>query len=119
MIKFNNIANLIKRNLLETFKLLWAFKWYVCFYLFYYIINIISLFNLPEEEDKIFHAEATSHIWSYTNQKVYVGSLRMEIIILSLLFLVGTSNMRNHPKLAKFTFLSPLLYIIICLIKLV
>ena len=103
----------MKRNLIETFKLLWRFKWYVGFYLFYYIINIISLFNIPEVDDKIFHTEATSHIWSYTNQKVYVGSLRLEIIIISLLFLLGTSNIRNHPLLAKIIFISPWVYVIL------
>jgi len=112
MIKFNNVAIIIKRNLSEIFRLLWRFKWYVCFYLIYYIINIISLFDIPEADDKIFHSEAASHIWSYTNQKVYIGSLRLEIIILSLLFLLGTSNMRNHPLLAKMIFILPWIYAI-------
>ena len=31
MIKFNNVATIIKRNLSETFKLLWQFKWYILF----------------------------------------------------------------------------------------
>ena len=26
------------------------------------------------------------------------------------IFLIGTSNMRNHPKLAKFIFISPLMF---------
>ena len=83
-----------------------------------YIISIISLFDIPTADDKIFHAEATSQIWSYTNQEVYIGSLRLEIIILSLLFLLGTSNMRNHPKIAKFIFILPWIYATIRLIKL-
>lgn len=105
----------IKQSVSQTFKLLWQFKWYVGLYLLYYIINIISLFDIPVADDKIFQAEATSQIWSYTNQEVYIGSLRLEIIILSLLFLLGTSNMRNHPLLAKIIFLSPWVYMIICL----
>ena len=100
----------IRQTMSQTFKLLWSFKWYVGLYLLYYVINIISSFNIPAADDKIFHAEATSQIWSYTNQEVYIGSLRLEIIILSLLFLLGTSNIRNHPKIAKFIFLLPWIY---------
>lgn len=100
----------IKQSIAETFKLIWQFKWYVGLYLIYFIINICSLFNIPAADDKIFHTEATSQLWSYTNQEVYIGSLRLEIIILSLLFLLGTSNMRNHPILAKLIFLSSLFF---------
>ena len=100
----------IRQAMSQTFKLLWSFKWYVGLYLLYYIINIISLFDIPVADDKIFQTEATSRIWSYTNQEVYIGSLRLEIIILSLLFLLGTSNIRNHPKIAKFIFLLPWIY---------
>lgn len=108
----------VKQAILDTFKLLWSFKWYVGLYLLYYIISIISLFDIPAADDKIFHAEATSQIWPYTNQEVYIGSLRLEIIILSLLFLLGTSNMRNHPKIAKFIFILPWIYATVRLIKL-
>ena len=100
----------IKQSIAGTFKLIWQFKWYVGLYLIYFIINISSLFNIPAADDKIFHTEATSQLWSYTNQEVYIGSLRLEIIILSLLFLLGTSNMRNHPKTAKFIFILPWIY---------
>lgn len=102
----------------ETFKLLWQFRWYIGLYLIYFIINISSLFNIPAADDKIFQTEATSQLWSYTNQEVYVGSLRLEIIILSLLFLLGTSNIRNHPKIAKFIFILPWIYAIIRLTNL-
>ena len=100
----------IRQTMSQTFKLLWSFKWYVGLYLLYYIINIISLFDIPVADHKIVQAEATSRILSYTNQEVYIGSLRLEIIILSLLFLLGTSNIRNHPKIAKFIFLLPWIY---------
>ena len=108
----------VRQAISDTFKPLWSFKWYVGLYLLYYIINIISLFDIPVADDKIFQAEATSRIWSYTNQEVYIGSLRLEIIILSLLFLLGTSNMRNHPLLAKFIFLLPWIYATVRFIKL-
>ncbi|MBQ8677054.1 MAG: hypothetical protein IJ529_01130 [Alphaproteobacteria bacterium] len=105
----------IRQAISDTFRLLWSFKWYVGLYLLYCTINIISLFDIPAADDKIFHAEATSQAWAYANQEVYIGSLRLEIIILILLFLLGTSNMRNHPLLAKAIFLSPWVYMIICL----
>lgn len=108
----------IKQSITETFKLIWQFKWYVGLYLLYYIINIIPLFDIPAADDKIFLAEATSQLWTYTNQEVYVGSLRLEIIILTLLFLLGTSNMRNHPKIAKFLFILPWIYAAMRLTKL-
>ena len=116
--KVKQSGQILKQNLTETFKLLWSFKWYVGLYLSYYIISIISLFDIPAADDKIFHAEATSQIWSYTNQNVYIGSLKLEIIILSLLFLLGTSNMRNHPKIARFIFILPWIYATVRLIKL-
>ena len=105
----------VKQAISDTFKLLWSFKWYIGSYLLYYIIYIIALFDIPAADDIIFHTEATSQIWSYTNKEVYIGSLRLEIIILSLLFLLGISNIRNHPWLAKIVFLSPWVYMMICL----
>lgn len=51
-----------------------------------------------------------SQLWYCTNQEVYVGSLRLEIIILSLLFLLETSNIRNHPEIAKFIFILSWIY---------
>lgn len=108
----------IKQSISETFKLLYKFKWYIASYLIYFIINICSLFNIPAEDDKVFHTETASQLWSYTNQKVYIGSLKLEILILILLFFIGTSNMRNHPLLAKTIFLSPWMYMIICLVML-
>ncbi len=52
----------VRQVISDTFKLLWSFKWYVGLYLLYYIINIISLFDIPVADDKIFQAEATSRI---------------------------------------------------------
>ena len=97
----------VAKNITETFKLLWSFKWYVGLYLIYYFLCISLFFEIPEADDPIFRAEATSQLWYYTNQEVYVGSLKMKVSILSFLFLLGTSNMRNHPKIAKFIFILP------------
>ena len=68
--------------------------------------------NPPAANDKIFHAEATSQNWLYTNQKVYIESL----MAITLLFFIGTSNMRNHPMLAKIIFLLPLFGLVIGLL---
>ena len=35
------------------------------------------------------------------------------------IFLIGTSNMRNHPKLAKFIFIYPLVFGMIYFISLI
>lgn len=108
----------VEKSITVTFKLIWQFKWYAGLYLIYFIINIGSLLNIPTADDKIFNTEATSQLWYYTNQEVYVGSLRLEIIILTLLFLLGTSNIRNHPKIAKFVFILPWIYAAMHLTKL-
>ena len=108
----------VEKSITVTFKLIWQFKWYAGLYLIYFIINIASLLNIPTADDKIFNTEATSQLWYYTNQEVYVGSLRLEIIILTLLFLLGTSNIRNHPKIAKFVFILPWIYAAMHLTKL-
>lgn len=66
-----------------------------------------ELINPPAENDLIFGAEATSDYWNYESQRVYIESLKLDIIIIILIFLLGTSNMKNHPKIAKLIFLSP------------
>ena len=108
----------VEKRIKVTFKLIWQFKWYAGLYLIYFIINIGSLLNIPTADDKIFNTEATSQLWYYTNQEVYVGSLRLEIIILTLLFLFGTSNILNHPKISKFVFILPWIYAAMHLTKL-
>ena len=109
----------IRQSITETFKLLGQFKWYIVGYLIYYSMFIVEYLKPPAADDNIFHAEATSQIWSYTNQEVYIGSLRLEIIILSLLFLLGTSNMRNHPRLAKIIFASPWIVMLLGIIVII
>ena len=96
----------------QTFKLLWQFKWYIVGYLIYYSIFIVEYFNPPEKDALIWGSEATEGAWNYVNQEVYIGSMRNNLTIFLLLFLIGTSNMRNHPMLAKIIFLSPLLGVI-------
>ena len=58
-------------------------------------------------DDIIFKAEAFHDAWNYTNQKVYIESMKLGLIISCLIFLLGISNMKNHPRIAKLIFLSP------------
>ena len=92
---------------LSVKKLLWPFKWYIGFYLIYISLFVRELITPPAENDPIFNAEATSNDWSYESQRVYIGSLKLDIIIIILIFLLGLSNVKNHPKIAKLIFLSP------------
>ena len=110
----------IKQSVSETFKLLWQFKWYIVGYLIYYSIFIVEYFNPPAADDQILNYEYTHGAWNYINQEVYIHSMKLYSIIDTLLFFIGTSNMRNHPLLAKIIFLSPWIvmllgtFVIIC-----
>ena len=91
-----------------TFKLLQQFKWYILIYLIFYYALIVEYLNPPEENSPIWGSEAMQGSWNYINQKVYIGSMKDTSISFVLLFLIGTSNIRNHPLLAKLIFLYPL-----------
>ena len=113
MIKY---INMMKLNIIETFKLLFRFKWYGLIYLIFYFILLFGYLNPPQVDDPIFNFAFNNGLWYYANQKVYIGSMKDDLIIFLLLFLIGTSNMRNHPKLAKFIFISPLMFGVINLV---
>ena len=110
----------IKQSAKETFELLWQFKWYIVGYLIYYSIFIVEYFNPPAADDPILNYEYTHGAWNYINQEVYIHSMKLYSIIDTLIFFIGTSNMRNHPLLAKIIFLSPWIvmllgtFVIIC-----
>lgn len=103
------MLNKMKQSIRKTFKLLWRFKWYVAFDIMIFILLLIDYFNPPAVDDMIWGSEATLGAWNYQNQQLYLQSCKYDLIILSLFFLLGTSNMRNHPLLAKIIFLLPLL----------
>lgn len=103
------IKSEIKETIISTYNLLKEFKWYVGFNLFFVILVAANYIDLPAKDDPIFSAEAVSESWQYTNQEVYIGFLQILLIIYILWFLLATSNMRNHPRLAKLLFLMPLL----------
>ncbi|MBQ8671562.1 MAG: hypothetical protein IJ525_03465 [Alphaproteobacteria bacterium] len=110
----------IKQSVSQTFKLLWQFKWYIVGYLIYYSIFIVEYFNPPAADDPILNYEYTHGAWNYINQEVYIHSMKLYSIIDTLIFFIGTSNMRNHPMLAKIIFASPWIvmllgtFVIIC-----
>ena len=114
--KIKKARQVLKQNLAETFKLLWLFNWYICGYLLFYLCYVIEYFSPPEKDSPIWSADAIKGDWVYTNQEVYIGSLKTVLVELFFLFLIGTSNMRNHPLLAKIIFLSPIIIFIAALI---
>ena len=101
------IKDKIKQTILETFKLLWQFKWYISVYLLWWSISFVEIFNPPAKNDHILNYEYTRGAWNYINQEVYVHSMKLWCVIDGLIFLIATSNMRNHPLLAKCIFLYP------------
>ena len=102
--------NNIKEYFKETFKLLWKFKWYVILYFLYISIYIAALIYSPEQNHPIYKAEATINDWRYTNQKVYIGSLKLELLNICLVFLLAVAYMKKHPFLAKLLLLLPIFY---------
>ena len=117
--KMRYIAISLKHNMMETFKLLWQFKWYIIVYLLFYYIIIMEYLDPPAKDSPIWGSEAMAGDWRYINQEVYIGSMKNVLMELLLLFLIGTSNMRNHPLLAKFIFLFPLLVLILGTVALI
>ena len=106
----------IKCCILETSRLLWQFKWYIAIYPLIFSFLIHEYFYPPAQDNPIFGSEAMSSAWNYVNQEVYIGSLKNDLIFWLCYFLLGTSNMRNHPLLAKLIFLLPLAWGIFILI---
>lgn len=115
--KIKKIALIIQQYIVETFKLLWKFKYGITVYLFFYSLQIIEYFTFTKKDTHIFNTEEASQYWNYTNENVYLGSLKLELIIWGLIFLIGTSNTRNHPKIAKFIFYFPIIYLLLATIN--
>lgn len=105
--KIKSAAKTIQQSSKETLKLLWQFKWYICVYVLFYLCYVMEYFSPPGKDSPMWSADAMKGDWVYTNQEVYIGSLKTALVELFFLFLIGTSNMRNHPILAKLIFLSP------------
>ncbi|MBP5215977.1 MAG: hypothetical protein J6039_05450, partial [Alphaproteobacteria bacterium] len=67
----------------------------------------------------ILNYEYTRGAWNYINQEVYIHSMKLYSIIDTLIFLIGISNMRNHPLLAKIIFLSPWIVMLLGIIVII
>ena len=109
----------IKQSVTETFKLLGQFKWSITGYLLFYSIGVAEYFNPPAADDPILNYEYTRGAWNYINQEVYIHSMKLYSIIDTLIFLIGISNMRNHPLLAKIIFLSPWIVLLLGIIVII
>lgn len=98
----------IKNSIIETHKLLWQFKWYILLYILFIFFIIYDILNPPAEDSPLWGSEAMEGNWVYTNRDVYIGNSYYLLTIALLLFFLGTSNLRNHPMLAKLIFFLPL-----------
>ena len=101
----------IKQTFRDTIQTIKPFKWSVFFHLLYLFIWVLGYFNPPAKDDPILGYEYSKGAWNYINQEVYIGTYRLFLIIVILIFLLGLSNMKNHPKLARFILLYPWIFI--------
>lgn len=109
--ELNMFKEKIKQSVTETFKLLWQFKWYILPYIAFYIV-LISFYLSPSPKQ---YNIWMNKEWFVYDKSIYLALTKLMLVIFALLFLVGTSNMRNHPILAKIIFLSSLYFIAVFL----
>ena len=117
MQQVKTFLNQLKTTLVESKKTLAPFKWSIGFYVLLMAIIFNEWINPPHKDDQIFKAEETSVFWNYTNQDVYVGAIKLECIIVVLIFFLALSNIKNHPRLARLILLSPWILLGLGLIK--
>lgn len=106
IIELKMLREKIKQSVTETFNLLWQFKWYILPYIVSYIILMSFYFSHSPKQYNIWMNEK----WFVYDQSIYLALTKLMLVIFLLLFLIGTSNMRNHPILAKLIFLSSLFF---------
>lgn len=106
--KIKQIAKKIQQDTLKTLKLLWQFKWFVALDIVCVLLLICEYLNPPAADSAIWKSEAMLGAWNYQNQQFYIQSCKYSLIISTLLFLLGCSNMRTHPNIAKIIFLFPI-----------
>ena len=100
--KIKKFAQAIKQNTFETFKLLKQFKWSIFIYVLFYAI-LLSFYLSPSPKQ---YCIWNNEDWFEFSSPLYLAITKLMLIIFALLFLVGTSNMRNHPVFARIIFLS-------------
>lgn len=91
------ICYAVVKTVCVVYRILWI--------LFFWVM--VDYFNPPAEDDSLFGSVATLDSWNYINREVYVESQKLGIFVDVLIFLLATSNIKNHPKIAKFIFLIP------------
>lgn len=99
----------IKQYFVNLKNLLWPFKWYIAVNLLMILVSLYECFLPPAANDPIWASQATGGVWNYANQELYVESVKFYSLINVLVLLLGLSNIRNHPMIAKLVFLYPLL----------
>ena len=107
----------IKRYVQTVFKTIKPFKWYMLFYLLYFILCLNEYVNPPAADDPIWNSQAMEGEWNYINQEVYINSFRLSLVIDILIFFLATSNMKNHPLIAKILFLLPFINLLLGIIS--
>lgn len=99
-------TGVMKNSITETLKLLLQFKWSILPYMIFYIV-LVSFYLSPSPKQYNIWMNET---WFVYGKTLYLALTKLMLVIFLLLFLVGTSNMRNHPILAKLIFLSSLFF---------
>ncbi|MBQ3117574.1 MAG: hypothetical protein IJC11_04550 [Alphaproteobacteria bacterium] len=112
------ILTTLKNTLIATKKTLWPFKWYILFYWVFGSIFLGAYLNPPEKNSPLWGSEATEGNIYYLNQEIYIEGMKSACIIILLFFLLATSNIKNHPRLAKWMLLSPWILLALACIKL-
>ena len=97
-----NVFISLKKQLIDIYKTLYPFKWYICFYLLFY--SILIIFYLSPSCKHYFFWNNES--WYQFSVPLYLAGMRLVLIIFMLLFFLGLSSIKNHPILAKIIFLS-------------
>ena len=106
----------IKQTFKDTIQTIKPFKWSVFFHLLYLFLFVSDYLNPPAKDDPILGYEYSKGAWNYINQEVYIGTYRLFLTIIILMFLLGLSNMKNHPKLARFILLYPWIFLALGLV---
>ena len=101
--------NICHQTLKETVKTLGPFNGYIGLYLLFYMYLCLNYLS-PSPKNYFFWNEA---YWYHFTPQIYLAGMRLVLWIFLLLFLVGTSNIKNHPLLAKMIFLSSVFWMIL------
>ena len=104
--KIKQMTQNVKKVIIETSKLFWQFRWYIFPYFAFYIVLLSFYLSPSPKQYNIWMNEE----WFIYSQDIYLALTKLMLVIFLLLFFIGTSNMRNHPLLAKLIFLTSLFF---------